>query len=201
MIASLYYVESLEDGIESGCSSVLYFNTEGIANISFLIYKTSKSYCNANFTYSLSIPLSNHIQQYMNEFNIIQSNNSKKRIKRVSAFWKGNDGKDMSNYRLSESDNEIKFANKNNAFIMMFKSYYYQRSKKLITPTTLRKSFVTHLKRIGDEKILDEAAVSMLHSKRVQEQYYTKLTSTEKATNISKFMKDSYNQHVIAARK
>ena len=71
----------------------------------------------------------------------------------------------------------------------MFKAMYYQRSKKLITPTTLRKSFVTHLKRKGDEKLLEEAANSMLHSKRVQDQYYSKLSSTEKAQSISNYMK------------
>ena len=73
---------------------------------------------------------------------------------------------------------------------MMMKNMYFQRSKKLITPTTLRKSFVTHLKKIGDEKLLDEAASAMLHSKRIQEKYYTKLTSTEKAMAISNYMKN-----------
>ena len=71
---------------------------------------------------------------------------------------------------------------------MNFKSLYYQRSKNLITPTTLRKSFVTFLKRNygNDEKLLNDAAISMLHSRKVQDQYYSKLSATEKARNISK---------------
>ena len=119
------------------------------------------------------------------------SKNKKRKNRGVIEFWRGCDGISiLSNYALNDSDNVTKYANKNNAFIMMFKSLYFQRTKKLITPTTLRKSFVTYLKRIGDEKLLDEAASSMLHSKRIQERYYSKLTATEKARNISQFMRN-----------
>ena len=77
----------------------------------------------------------------------------------------------------------------------MFKSMYYQRSKKLITPTTLRKSFVTYLKRMEEsDKIMEAAATSMLHSKNVQDKYYSKLSATERARIISNYMKDSFTK-------
>lgn len=148
------------------------------------------------FTYHLSVELSSHIKEYVNNYIIDNTKklfgSNKRKERDVFEFWRGSDGKSaLSNYSLNDSKNVMKFANKNNAFIMMFKSQYYQRSKKLITPTTLRKSFVTYLKRIGDDKLLDEAAASMLHSKRIQDKYYSKLTATEKARNISNFMREN----------
>ena len=88
MISSLYFVDSLKDGIDKGCSSVIYFQSEEVENkvamISFLKYKTSQSNCNANFTYALSPFLSNHITTYINEIKIIvdRSNVNKKKAKK-----------------------------------------------------------------------------------------------------------------------
>ena len=165
--------------------------------ISFLKYKTSQANSNAYFTYFLTEELSKHIKIYVNDV-LLDGGSGVNRISGLKRknhnkweFWRGYDNLPLSNYSLQDSNDGVAFANRNNAFIMMFKRLYYQRSKKLITPTTLRKSFVTYLKRKGDEKILEDAAASMLHTKRIQDRYYSKLTSTERARNISNFMKNN----------
>ena len=202
MISCLFIVDSIDTGLgksvslfcirflfifkkETGCTSILY-KKEDIYHISFLKYKTSQANNNAIFTYKLSDDLSSQISRYIEQFG------STKKRKKTQPFWMDFKGDPISSYELQNTTLLNKFANKNNAFLMTFKNYYFQRSKKLKTPTTLRKSFVTYLKRIGDDKLLDEAASAMLHSKRIQEKYYTKLTSTEKATTISNYMKSKF---------
>ena len=71
------------------------------------------------------------------------------------------------------------------AFINYFKYTYFNRTKKIITPTILRKSVVTNLmEKKTCEENMKNLAEAMLHSYPTQQRYYSKLSAEQRSQNI-----------------
>ena len=140
-----------------------------------LNYKTSSRNNHASFSYKLDEELGNHIRKHIKEINTKERyfplflNSKKEPFIKVQT---------MANNR-----------HKTCSFIGYFKYLYFNRTKRIITPTTLRKSLVTHLMEINtEEREMKEVAQAMLHSHYTQQRYYSKLSSQQKADKVKKFI-------------
>ena len=66
---------------------------------------------------------------------------------------------------------------------------YFNRSKKIVTLSTLRKSIVTFMmnNKYSDDK-MKELAEAMLHSYYTQQRYYNKLSSQQRADRVQEIL-------------